>query len=139
MQSSLTLIPPSLFGPPELVHVDMKDTDKTGVVFVDRGKGRVGWIPWDLGALYYAKVYRTRGALPDVIHHLNPHEQLQTTAHRLVEITWMKQDERQLLHLINLSGHSGPAIFPRCRCTISNTDAERSATHRASACRASCG
>ena len=42
---------------------------------------------------------------------LNPHRQLITTAHPLVEITWMKQDGRQLIHLINLSGHSQTGYF----------------------------
>jgi hypothetical protein len=47
--SMLTLIPPSLIGPPEFVHIDMKDTDKPGVVVVQKGSGVVGWIPWDPG------------------------------------------------------------------------------------------
>ena len=109
----LTLVPPSFIGPPELVHIDMKDTSKPGLVFSKRGKGTVAWIPWDLGALYYRESLPAHAALfRDVVNRLNPHRQLLTDAHPLVEITWMKQDGRQLLHMINLSGHSDTSYFP---------------------------
>jgi hypothetical protein len=109
----LTLIPPSMIGPPEFVHIDMKDTNKSGLVFASRGAGSVAWIPWDLAALYYHESLPAHAALfRDVMDRLNPKRQLVTTAHPLVEITWMKQDGRQLLHLINLSGHSQTGYFP---------------------------
>lgn len=108
----LTLVPPSFIGPPELVHIDMKDTSKPGLVFSKHGRGAVAWIPWDLGALYYRESLPAHAALfRDVMDHLNPHRQLVTNAHPLVEITWMKQDGRQLLHMINLSGHSDTSYF----------------------------
>ena len=47
----LTLIPPSMIGPPEFVHIDQKDTLKPGVLFKKMGSGTVAWIPWYLGAL----------------------------------------------------------------------------------------
>jgi hypothetical protein len=140
-KATLTLIPPSMFGPPEFVHIDMKDTDKPGLVFVERGKGEVGWIPWDLGALYYRESLPAHAALfRDVVNHLNSHPQLETTAHRLVEISWMKQDGRQLLHLINLSGHSGTGYFPpvpmhdikiRMAGTFSEAESQRLPRHLA--------
>lgn len=111
--SPLTLVPPSLFGPPELVHVDMKDTDKPGLVMATQGSGQVAWIPWDLGRLYYRESLPAHRALfRDVMDHLKPERQLITSAHPLVEITWMEQDGRQLLHLINLSGQSQTGYFP---------------------------
>jgi hypothetical protein len=91
--SALTLIPPSMIGPPEKVHVDMHDTVEPGLINVDVGKGRVAWIPWDLA------------------DRLNPHRQLRTDAHPLVEMTWMQQGPRRLLHLLNLTGHSDTAYF----------------------------
>ena len=111
--AALTLIPPSLIGPPELVHVDMHDTNKPGVVFVEKGKGSIAWIPWDLGALYYRESLPAHAAIfQDVLDRLNPGRQLITNAHPLVEITWMKQGGRQILHLVNLSGHSDTGYFP---------------------------
>jgi hypothetical protein len=47
----LTLVPPSMFGPPEFIHIDMKDTDTTAIVFRRLGKGTVAWIPWNLGGM----------------------------------------------------------------------------------------
>ena len=109
----LTLIPPSLFATPELVHVDMKDTNEPGLIFTKSGSGMVAWIPWDLGSLYYRESLPAHAALfKDIVNRLNPQRQLETNAHPLVEITWMKQNGRQLLHLINLSGHSQTGYFP---------------------------
>src|SRR5262249_26473929 len=51
--SPLTFIPPSMFGPPEKVHVDMKDTAIPGLVQKDHGRGKVAWLPWNLGQLYH--------------------------------------------------------------------------------------
>jgi len=109
----VTLVPPSLIGPPELVHVDMKDTDTPGLVMMKHGAGEVAWFPWDLAGLYYRESLPAHAALfKDVMDRLNPHRQLLTDAHPLVQMTWMKQNGRQLLHLINMSGHSETGYFP---------------------------
>ena len=47
----------------------------------------------------------------DVVNRLLPKRQLRTSAHPLVEMTLMRQRDRHLLHLINLSGHSDTAYF----------------------------
>ena len=47
----LTLIPPSMFGPPEKVHIDRVETEKPGLLLADRGKGKIAYIPWDIGGL----------------------------------------------------------------------------------------
>jgi hypothetical protein len=114
-QPLLTLIPPSMFGPPEKVHVDWKDTTKPGVILRDYGKGRVAYVPWDVGGLYYRHSSPGHsGLMADLIDHLLGSRQLKSNAHPLVEITLMSQPgrKRTLVHLINLSGHSGTAYFP---------------------------
>ena len=110
----LTFIPPSMYGPPELVHVDWKDTDAPGLIVRDVGKGTVAWLPWNIGALYYNHSSEAHaGLLRDLCDRLLPHgRQLKTNAHPLVDITLMKQGDRHLLHLVNLSGHSQTAHFP---------------------------
>jgi hypothetical protein len=109
----LTLVPQSMFGPPELVHVDMTDTATPGIVFRQVGKGSIAWIPWNLGGLYYRlSLPAHAGLFRDVMDRLNPERQLRTNAHPLIEMTLMKQDERHLLHLINLSGHSQTGYYP---------------------------
>jgi hypothetical protein len=109
----LTLIPPSMIGPPEFVHIDMKDTDTPAIATRTLGKGMAAWIPWNLGALYYWHSLPAHAALfRDVMDRLNPRRQVRTDAHPLVEITLMRQNGRMLLHLINFSGHSQTGYFP---------------------------
>lgn len=110
---SLTLVPPSMIGPPEFVHIDMKDTTTPGLIYKKMGKGTVAWIPWDLGGLYYHRSLPAHaGLFRDVIDRIHPQRQLRTNAHPLVEMTWMQQDGRKLLHLVNLSGQSQTGYFP---------------------------
>ena len=83
-----------MFGPPELVHVDWKDTDAPGLILQDYGKGGVAWLPWDIGSLYYRHSSEAHaGLLRDLIDHLLPHgRQLKTNAHPLVEIVLMQAE-----------------------------------------------
>ncbi len=107
----LTLVPPSMFGPPELIHTDMKDTDIPALLWLE--EGRAAWVPWNLGALYYRHSLPAHaGLFRDLVHRLLPGgRQLETDAHPLVEMTLMRQKDRMLLHLINLSGHSQTGYF----------------------------
>jgi hypothetical protein len=109
----LTLIPPAMFGPPEKVWVDKIETEIPGLVFAQRGQGRVAWIPWDVGGLYYRHSSTGHaGLMTDVIDNLLENgRQLRTDAHPLVEITLMKQGKRTLVHFVNVSGHSSTAYF----------------------------
>jgi hypothetical protein len=110
----LTLIPPSLYGPPELVKVGWQETDAPGLILKDYGAGKVAWLPWDIGSLYYKHSSEGHaGLMRDLIDQLLPAgRQLKTNAHPLVEITLMRQKNRTLIHFINLSGHSQTAYFP---------------------------
>jgi len=109
----LTFIPPSMYGPPEFVHVDWKDTEDPGLLLKDIGQGKAAWLPWNIGGLYYRHSSEAHARLlRDLIDHLLPvGRQLKTNAHPLVEITLMRQQNRQLLHFINLSGHSQTGYF----------------------------
>ncbi len=112
----LTLIPPSMFGPPEKVFTDAVETDKPGVWLGQLGQGQMVYVPWDIGTLYYRHSSHTHaGLLRDLIDGLLPQgRQLIADAHPLVEISLMRQPARRrlLIHLINLSGHSQTAYFP---------------------------
>ena len=112
-RASLTLVPPSMIGPPEFVHIDMKDTDTPAIVIRKIGKGTVAWIPWNLAGLYYRHSLPSHaGLFRDLVDRLMPQRQLVTNAHPLVEMTLMRQNGRTLLHIINLSGHSQTGYFP---------------------------
>jgi hypothetical protein len=110
----LTFIPPSMYGPPEKVHVDWRDTDKPGVIVKHHGKGRIAYVPWDVGALYYRLSSPGHaGLVADLVDHLLGARQLTTNAHPLVEITVMRQPARgrTLVHFVNVSGHSSTGYF----------------------------
>ncbi|HKX29745.1 MAG TPA: hypothetical protein VJ302_18790 [Blastocatellia bacterium] len=108
----LTLVPPSMFGPPEFIHIDLKDTDTPAIVFKQLGRGTVAWIPWNLGGMYYRHSLPSHaGLFRDVLNYLEAPRQIRTNAHQLVEMSLMRQNGRTLLHLINLSGHSQTAYF----------------------------
>ena len=113
---ALTLIPTAMFGPPEKVWGDKVETRVPGVVFTDYRKGRLAYVPWDVGGLYYRHSSPGHAALmTDLIDHLLPGgRQLKTNAHPLVEVTVMDQPARArtLVHLVNVTGHSGTAYFP---------------------------
>jgi hypothetical protein len=110
---TLTLIPPSMIGPPEFIHIDMKDTDIPAIASAKIGTGAAVWIPWNLAGMYYRHSLPAHaGLFRDIIARLLPRRQLRTDAHPLVEMTLMKQGGRTLLHLINLSGHSQTGYFP---------------------------
>jgi hypothetical protein len=113
-QGPLTFIPPSMYGPPELVHVDWKDTNAPGLILKSFDKGTVAWLPWNLGALYYRHSSETHaGLVRDLVDHLLPQgRQLKTDAHPLVEVTLMTRGDRHLVHLVNLTGHSETGYFP---------------------------
>jgi hypothetical protein len=106
----LTLIPPSMFGPPEFIHTDMKETQTPALVA--RDGGRSAWLPFELGSMYYRlSLPAHAGLLRDLVRELMPSRQLVTDAHPLVEMTLMRQGARTLVHMINLSGHSQTAYF----------------------------
>jgi hypothetical protein len=118
-ESPVTFIPPSMYGPPEFVHIDWKDTDDPGLVLKSVERGKIAWLPWDIGGLYYRHSSEAHARLmSDLIDSLLPDgRQLKTNAHPLVEITLMRQNDRHLLQLVNLSGHSDTAYFDPIRMT----------------------
>jgi hypothetical protein len=112
----LTLIPPSMFGPPEKVHLDRVDTDKPGLLVAEHGQGRVAYIPWNVGELYYRHSSPGHaGLVTDIVDNLlTGGRQLKTNAQSQVEMVLMNQPKRNrtIVHLINLSGQFATGYFP---------------------------
>ena len=104
-----------MFGPPEKVWSDKTETEVPGIVFAEHDRGKLAYIPWDVGALYYRHSSPGHaGLMKDVIDRLLPHgRRLQTNAHPLVEMTVMRQPARSrtLIHLVNGTGHQDTAYF----------------------------
>lgn len=108
--AALTLIPPSMFGPPERVSMDAVETETPGLLAGERHV----FLPWDVGGLYQRHSSPAHAALvSDLLRYLQPRRQVLTNAHPLVEMTLMRQAAhgRTLLHMVNLSGHSSTAYF----------------------------
>lgn len=109
----ITLVPPSMYGPPEFIHIDQQDTTKPGVRTFEIGRGRITWVPWDAAGLYYRhSLPAHKGLLRDLLDEALPQgRQIRTDAHPLVELTLMRQGTRTLVHAVNLSGHSQTGYF----------------------------
>jgi len=112
-KSPLTLIPTSNTNPMEKVGTDRVDTDKPGIHMADYGSGRLVYLPWDLGDLYYRFSSVGHAALAgDLLDHLMPSgRQIVTNAHPTVQVTIQRQraQGRTNLHFVNLSGESRTA------------------------------
>lgn len=60
-----------MFGPPEKVWTDKVETVIPGVVLAEYGKGRMAYVPWDVGGLYYRHGSPGHaGLMSDLIDHL---------------------------------------------------------------------
>ena len=109
--SALTFVPPALYAPPEFVGLGWEDSGKPGLVMKQLGRGNIAWLPWDIGGLYHRYSLEShQGILTNIIDLLIPGERdLRSNAHPSVVVTLMRQRQRHLIHLINLSGHSDTA------------------------------
>lgn len=107
-KAALTFIPPSMYGPPELVFSDAVETQVPGLILADN----MVFVPWEIGALYHRhSAPAHRRMMEDLLRLFQPKRQVVTNAHPLVEITVMRQPalNRTLVHFVNLSGHSSTA------------------------------
>ena len=114
--AKLTLVPPTITLPMEKVGEGMHDTDKSGLHVMDYGAGRLAYLPWDIGDLYYRVGSPSHAELfGDLIDHILPRgRQLRTNAHPMVQITLQRQrhKRRTLVHFVNLSGFSQVSYHP---------------------------
>lgn len=114
--SALTLVPRTKVNPMEMVGEAMRDSGKPGLHISDYGKGRLAYIPWDIGDLYYrASVGPHLALVGDLVDALLPGgRQLRTNAHPMVQMTLQRQRhaQRTLVHMVNLSGASQVAYHP---------------------------
>jgi hypothetical protein len=105
--ASLTFVAPMVENPVEFALRDLKQTEVPALLTRNVGKGRITFVPWDIGGLY------TRGSVPihaemfiDIVDSLLPKRQIKSSAHPSVEMVLMNQPDkrRTILHLINNSG-----------------------------------
>jgi hypothetical protein len=113
-ETSLRLIPPTIYGPPEKVFINWVETTWPGVIFYRHGNGSSAYLPWQVDALYYRHSSPGHAALLlaviDVLR--DGYRQLVTNAHPSVEVAlFVRDDGAYVINLANASGHGGTAIF----------------------------
>lgn len=106
--SAITMILPSIYGPPELVWSDKKISTKPGIIFDNYYEGNLIYIPWNITKSYFIDANSSFLLLmADVIDYLLPQgRQIKTNAHSLIEMSLMKSTvtNKTYLHMVNLTG-----------------------------------
>ena len=109
----LTFVPPMIENPAEVSQSDLQHTHIPAIISRQFGKGKITYLPWDLGALYNRLALPAHAQLlTDIIDKLLPSgRQITTSAHSSVEMVMCRKEgmPAQLLHLINLSGQANNA------------------------------
>jgi hypothetical protein len=111
--TTLTLVPPSTYGPPEKCFIDHVESDRPGIVWHRYGQGRTAYFPWHVDSLYYRHSSPGhQGAFLSALVALCPIRQVVTDANPQLEVALLSQGESAfLLNLVNASGHHGTAFF----------------------------
>ena len=106
--AGLTFVPPMIENPAEVSQSDLKQTNIPALLLREVGKGKIAYLPWDLGSLYSRMAITSHAQLlTDLIDDFLPGKrQLITDAHSSVEIVLQKKQTRLMVHLINLSGQT---------------------------------
>ena len=111
-ETSLTLVPPCTYGPPEKVAVDRVESDVPGILWYGYGAGRSAYLPWEIDTLYHRHSSSGHNnAYLAVVLELLPERQVVSNANPQVEIALYKQGEGYAINLVNTSGHHGTAFF----------------------------
>jgi hypothetical protein len=111
-ETSLTLVPPCTYGPPEKVAIDRVESDVPGVLWYSYGAGQSAYLPWEIETLYHRHSSSAHNnAYLSVVLELLPQRQVISNANPQVEIALYKQGEGYAINLVNVSGHHGTAFF----------------------------
>jgi hypothetical protein len=111
--TSLTLVPPSTYGPPEKCFIDKIESDLPGMIWYRYGQGQSVYLPWTADSLYYRHSSPGHAkALLSAVSALCPNRQVITNAHPTVEVALYAQGaDRWVMNLVNTSGHTSTAFF----------------------------
>jgi hypothetical protein len=111
--TSLTLVPPSTYGPPEKCFIDAVESDRPGIVWQQYGEGQSAYFPWNVDGLYYRHSSPGHhGAVLSALSTLVGRAQLLTDANPQVDLAlYARETGGYVLNLVNTSGHHGTAFF----------------------------
>lgn len=132
VEKHLSLIPPQMFGPPERCY-PTKFTNEPGFTVHQFGKGKGIYIPWQPGQLFHRQGYiNTNDFIADLLENIAEVDPIKGNLSPMVEVTlFEQQDQSQLLHLVNASGHFGvsfhaPITITKTEVIIPNMKAPKS-------------
>jgi len=112
VKTSLKLIPPQRYGPPEKCYPDL-ETSNPGIIWYQYGKGKTAYLPWRIDYLYYRHRLEDYTRLYNTVvdRLLRNGRQVQTNAPPQVGITIYKHTPSgsYIVHLINFSGNNNTA------------------------------
>jgi hypothetical protein len=113
-ETSLRLIPPARYGPPEKCYWEV-ETDWPGVIWYAYGEGRTAYVPWQPERYYYTLCLpEYRWFLGRLVWQLLPRPSMvETDAGPMVEVVVRDQPAtgRRIVHLVNYSGQNGRSFF----------------------------
>jgi hypothetical protein len=110
-EPSLTMVPPSRNGPPEVTYID-GETDHPGLLHYGYGRGRTAYFPWPVDHLFFDhSLPEHRALLAQAVATVSGGRQVVATAPPQVEVVLSRRPEGEyVLHLINHSGHQDRAF-----------------------------
>lgn len=107
-ESSLRLVPPQRFGPPELCYPEEGPTDWPGLTRITHGAGRCIWLPWTPDALYYRHGFQDHRRLLAalVIQASRAPAKLSRTTRLELTVQQGGDGSYGLAHVVNYSGQN---------------------------------
>ncbi|HEX6926721.1 MAG TPA: alpha-amylase family protein [Longimicrobiaceae bacterium] len=111
----LNIIPSTMFGPPEKAYfLEEEVTDYPGVVVNSHGSGRSVFVPWGIGAQYYAKGHHIHRAFFNALlrNVLRAERLVETDAPGTVEISHLvnRNGAFEWVGMINHASQLGPTL-----------------------------
>lgn len=110
----MQLVPPHNFGPPERCYYEVV-VDHPGFVVHAYGEGRTIYVPWMPGALFHRQGHlNTAWFCADLLTGIAGVTAVAGNLSPMVEVTLFAKDDgsKQLLSLVNTSGHFGNSFYP---------------------------
>jgi hypothetical protein len=107
------LIPPHNFGPPERCYYELV-VDRPGLVVHAYGQGRAIYVPWLPGQLFHRQGHtNTSSFVADLLEGVAGVAPVGGNLSPMVEVTLFeaRAGGRQILHLVNGSGHFGTTFY----------------------------
>jgi len=107
-EASITFVNPVSDSPVDPSDLNLESTNIPALITCDIGKGRIAYLPWDIGGLYTRESQPGHAQLfTDIVDSLMLNDrQIRSNAPTSVEMVLMYQPDkkRSILHLINCSG-----------------------------------